>query len=78
MIEGLEIVEYPTFVLSRFGRICPLAQNEITWLLRHRAWHLIEDDQIKNIVINSPHFDAKITRIDRINKYANKVFLEAI
>ena len=74
MIEGLTKIEKPTFVLSRFGRICPLAQNEIDWLLRHKAWHLSEAGE----VINSPHFDAKITRIDRINKYANKVFLEAI
>lgn len=74
MIEGFPKAENPTFVLSRFGRICPLADSEVEWLLRHRSWHLSSEGEL----VNSPHFDAKITRIDRINKFANKVFLEAI
>lgn len=74
MIEGLTKIENPTFVLSRFGRMCPLAPNEVEWLLRHKSWHLDKEGDI----VNSPFFDAKITRIDRINQYANKVFLEAI
>lgn len=38
MIEGLPKIENPTFVLSRFGRMCPLAPNEVDWLLRHKAF----------------------------------------
>jgi hypothetical protein len=74
MIQGFQKVENPTFVLTRFGHNCPLGEPEITWLLRHKSWHLSTAGE----TIHSPFFDAKIARIDRINNYANKVFLEGI
>ena len=73
-IFGFQKVEHPTFVLTRFGHNCPLNTAEIDWLLRHKSWHLSEAGE----TIHSPFFDAKIARIDRINQFANKVFLEGI
>lgn len=46
MTEGFQKAENPTFVLSRFGRICPLADNEVDWLLRHRSWHLSSEGEL--------------------------------
>ena len=74
MIANFEKVESPRFSLKRFGQNYPLADNEVKWLLNHRSWHLDKEGDL----VHSPYFDATIARIDRINGYANKVFLEAI
>ena len=73
-IEGLKKADNPTFLLKRFGQNCPLAPNEITWLLNNHVWNLTAQGE----QIQTPYFDAKVARIDRIGGYANKVFLEAI
>lgn len=74
MIANFEKVENPRFSLKRYGQNCPLSDNEVKWLLHNRSWHLDKEGDL----VHSPYFDATIARIDRINGYANKVFLEAI
>lgn len=75
MIAYFEKVENPTFVmLQNADEKHNLSTVEIDWLLRNRNWHLSENGE----KVQTPYFTAHIARIDRINGFANKVFLEAI